>query len=125
MSKLLYEEETGRILGACFEVYKQMGCGFLESVYQECLNIELESQNIPTSAQKEIALCYKGRHLSQTYRPDFLCFEKIVVEIKAAAALAGEHEAQVMNYLRATGLKVGLLINFGHYPGMQFKRIVF
>lgn len=125
MSKLIHEEETGRILGACFEVYKQMGCGFLESVYQECLSVELELLNIPTSAQKEITLCYKGHPLSQTYRPDFLCFEKIVVELEAAAALAGEHEAQVMNYLRATGLKVGLLVNFGHYPGLQFKRIVF
>ena len=118
------EEETHRILGACFEVYKEKGCGFVEPAYQECLELELVSQGIEFRAQQEIGLSYKGRPLRQTYRADFVCFGKVIVEIKAVSALADEHRAQLMNYLRATGLKVGLLINFSHYPGVEHERFV-
>jgi GxxExxY protein len=124
MSRLILEQETHRILGACFEVYKEKGCGFVEPVYQECLELELVSQGIEFLAQQEIGLSYKGRPLRQTYRTDFLCFGKVIVEIKAVSALTDEHRAQLMNYLRAAGLKVGLLINFSHYPGMEHERFV-
>jgi GxxExxY protein len=124
MSKLILEQETHRILGACFEVDKEKGCGFVEPVYQECLELELASQGIEFLAQEEIGLSYKGRPLRQTYRADFICFGKVLVEIKAVSALTDEHRAQVMNYMRATGLKVGLLINFSHYPGVEHERFV-
>ena len=124
MSKLILEQETHRILGACFEVYKEKGCGFVEPVYQECLELELASQGIEFLAQKEIGLSYKGRALKQTYRADFVCLGKVIVEIKAVSALTDEHRAQLMNYLRASGIRVGLLINFSHYPGVEHERIV-
>jgi GxxExxY protein len=124
MSKLILEQETHRILGACFEVYKEKGSGFVEPVYQECLELELASQNIEFLPRHEIRLSYKGHMLRQTYRADVICFGKVIVELKAVSALVDEHRAQVMNYLRATGLKVGLLVNFGHYPGVQHERFV-
>ena len=121
---VVYKDESYQIMGACFEVYNQKGCGFLESVYQQCLEIELALQGIPFSAQQELALDYKGHRLRQTYKPDFICFEKIIVELKAASELTDEHRAQVHNYLKATGLKLGLLVNFGHYPLLEHERIV-
>ena len=110
------------ILGACFEVYNEKGCGFLEAVYQECMEIELGLQNIPFVAKKPLCLAYKNRPLRQTYEPDLICFEKIVVELKAVSALTDEHRAQVINYLNATGLEVALLINFGHCPKLEYER---
>ena len=124
MSKLMLEQETHRILGACFEVYKEKGCGFVEPVYQECLELELASQGIEFLAQQEIGLTYKGQPLRQTYRADLVCFGKVIVEIKAVSAVTDQHRAQVMNYLRATGIRVGLLINFSHYPGVEHERFV-
>jgi GxxExxY protein len=124
MTDLIYKEESYRIVGACFEVYKEMGCGFLEAVYQECLEIELALQGIPFKPQQELALSYKGRPLKQVYVPDFVCWEKIVIELKAIKALDDVHRAQVHNYLKATGHKLGLLINFGHYPKVEYERIV-
>jgi GxxExxY protein len=124
MSEILCKEESYRIIGACFDVYKQMGCGFLEAVYQECLEIEFGNQAIAFRPQVELALHYKGKLLKQVYIPEFLCWEKIVVEIKAAKELAPEHRAQVHKYLRATGYKLGLLVNFGHYPKLEYERIV-
>ena len=121
---LMYKEESYRIIGACFEVYKEMGCGFLEAVYQECLNMEFSVQGIPSMPQCELSLCYKGRPLKQKYVPDFICFDKIIVEIKAVAALADLHRAQLQNYLKTTGYKLGLLVNFGHYPKLEYERIV-
>jgi len=121
---VVYKDESYRIMGACFEVYNQKGCGFLEPVYQQCLEIELALQGIPFSAQQELVLEYKGHKLRQTYKPDFICFEKIIVELKAASELTDEHRAQVHNYLKATSLKLGLLVNFGHYPLLEHERIV-
>ncbi len=122
--EIKYKEESYRIMGVCFEVYRSMGCGFLESVYQECLEIELVSQDIPFQPQADLAIRYKGRLLKQTYIPDFLLFDKIVLEIKAVKELANEHRAQVHNYLRATGFRLGLLVTFGHYPQVEYERIV-
>jgi len=121
---LLYSQDAYRILGACFEVYKEKGCGFLEPVYQECMEIELEYQGVPFDAQRQLHLTYRGRQLRQKYIPDLICFDKIVVELKAVSELADEHEAQMLNYLHATGLKVGLLVNFGHYPKIEYRRMV-
>jgi GxxExxY protein len=123
-SKLIYEEETYKIIGACFEVYRDKGCGFVEPVYQECLEIELRLQGIPFAAQKKLTLEYKDCPLKSTYEPDLICFDLIVVELKAVSELTDEHRAQLQNYLKATGLKLGLLVNFGHYPKVQIERIV-
>jgi GxxExxY protein len=123
-SNIIYKEESYRIMGACFEVYKEKGCGFVEPVYQECLEMELGLQGILFQPQVGLALAYKGRPLKQKYVPDFICFEKIILEIKAVSQLNDEHRAQVHNYLRATGHKLGLLVNFGHYPGVEHERIV-
>ena len=122
--ELLYKDECYRIMGACFEVYKEKGSGFVEPVYQECLSIELEIQEIPFVEQTQLALSYKGRPLKQSFKPDFICFDKIIIEIKAVSKLTDEHRAQVHNYLKATGHRLGLLVNFGHYPQVEWERIV-
>lgn len=121
---LLYEAETYKIIGACFEVYKEKGCGVLEAVYQECLEIEFGLQEIPFQPQADLHLSYKDRSLVTFYTPDFICFDKIIVEIKAVSCLADEHRAQLHNYLKATGMRVGLLVNFGHYPKLEYERII-
>jgi len=123
MSDLIYEELTYKIRGALFEVYKEKGCGFVEGVYQECLEIEFEMQKIPFAAQYPLNLSYKGHSLKQKFIPDFIIDGKIIVEIKAAKDVIDEYRAQVQNYLKATGYKLGLLINFGHYPQLQIERI--
>ena len=122
--KILFKEEVYSIQGAVFEVYREMGCGFLEAVYQECLERELALRNIPHISQKELILTYKGKPLEQFYKPDLICFEKIVVEVKAVTQLGKEHKAQLFNYLKATGLKLGLLVNFGHFPKVEIERVV-
>jgi GxxExxY protein len=124
MGELIYKDESYRIIGACFEVYKEKGCGFLEAVYQECLEIELGLQGVPFAAQLPIALSYKGRRLNQRYIADLVCFEKLLIELKAVSALADEHRAQVINYLHATGHRLGLLVNVGHHPKLEWERIV-
>jgi GxxExxY protein len=122
--EIVYSDESYAILGACFEVYKKMGCGFLEPVYQECLEIEFRYQNIPFITQQELELRYRDIVLKQKYKPDFICYQKIIIEIKAVSKLIAEHQAQVLNYLSATNLKLGLLVNFGHYPKLEYKRMV-
>jgi GxxExxY protein len=122
--EILYKEESYRIMGGCFEVYKEKGCGFLEAVYQECLEIKLGLQAIPFIPQAQLVLSYKGRQLKQRYEPDFVCFGQIILEIKALKQLDDGHRAQVHNYLKATGYKLGLLVNFGHYPQLEYQRIV-
>ena len=110
-------------MGACFEVYKSKGCGFYEPVYQECLAIEFEHQRIPAISKPSLSLEYRGRTLEQKYIPDFVCYEKIIVELKALKTLTDEHRSQVLNYLKATGFELGLLINFGSYPRIQYERL--
>lgn len=122
MTELIYREESYRIIGACIEVHRRMGCGFLEPVYQDCLVIELEHQNIPFRSQPEIELTYRDRVLPSRYRPDFICFDRIILEIKALSDFASEHRAQVLNYLHATGYQLGLLVNFGAHPRLQHER---
>ncbi|MCI0740724.1 MAG: GxxExxY protein [Gemmataceae bacterium] len=124
MAELLLKDEVFQIIGAAFEVYKELGCGFLEPVYQEALSIEFESRQVPFCAKKELILFYKGRQLKKTYEADFDCFAKIIVEIKALDRLSGKEEAQLLNYLKATGYWVGVLINFGAKGGLDWKRLV-
>jgi GxxExxY protein len=124
MSELIYKDESYRIMGACFEVYKEKGCGFLEAVYQECLEIELDLQGIPFLAQNPMLLTYKGRNLKQRYVADLICYDKILVELKAVSTLIDEHRAQLLNYPHATGHRLGLLVNFGHHPKLEWQRIV-
>ena len=118
------ENATYNILGACFQVYKTMGCGFLESVYQECLEIEFSHRDIPCTVQPKLNLSYRDHALKQQYIPDFIVYDEIILEIKALSNLAAEHQAQLLNYLNATGLKTGFLVNFGHHPKVQYKRMV-
>src|SRR5579883_1282534 len=124
MADLIYREESYNIMGACFEVYKHMGCGFLEAVYQECLEIEFTERGIPFVPQRQLPILYKDRILEQYYMADFVCYEKIVLEVKAVTQLTDEHRAQVLNYLRATSMRLGLLINFKSYPKIEYERIV-
>lgn len=124
MVAILYKEEAYKIIGAGFEVYKQKGCGFTEPLYQECLQLELSLQGLPFVAQPQLQLEYKGSILTQFFKPDFICFGKIVVEIKAIDRLADVHRAQTLNYLNATGYDLALLVNFGHFPRLEYERIV-
>ncbi len=121
---LLFEEESHAILGACFEVYKDKGCGFVETVYQECLELELQFQNISFLSQSELQIAYRGRMLKQTFKPDFICFDKIILEIKAVSALDDAHRKQIHNYLKVTGLRLGIPLNFGHHPKLEYERII-
>ena len=121
---IVYKEEAYKIVGAAMEVYNEKGFGFHEPVYQECMELELGFQSIPFLSQQELGLEYKGHPLKQKYIPDLLCFGKIVVELKAVSALTDEHRGQVLNYLRATGMKLGLLINFGNPKKLEWERIV-
>ena len=120
---ILFKDECYEIQGAIFEVYKEMGSGFLEAVYQECLEKEFFKRDIPFQSQVELHLAYKGVVLKQTYKPDFICDEKIIVEIKAVKEIAPEFTAQILNYLKATGLELGLLVNFGSYPKVEIVRV--
>jgi len=124
MAEIIYKEESYRVVGACMEVYNEKGFGFHEAVYQECLELELGFQSISFDSQKELSLDYKGHPLDKTYIPDLICFGKIVVELKAVSALTDQHRGQMLNYLRATGMKLGILVNFGNSKKLEGERIV-
>ena len=124
MTEFLYKDETYNILGSCFNVYNNIGHGLLESVYQECLELEFDEQLVSFKAQQLLNLSYCGTPLKQKFIPDFVCYDKIIVEIKSVKQLLPDHEAQLFNYLRITGLKVGLLVNFGAFPKLDYKRII-
>jgi GxxExxY protein len=123
-SELIFENETHEIRGAIFEVYNEMGCGFLESVYHECLEKELYVRKIPYQTKMSLNLYYKDEKLEHEYIPDFICYDKIIVEIKATKDLSPEHRAQILNYLKASKLRLGLLVNFGKHPKTQIERFV-
>ena len=118
------DERTYKIIGAAIEVHKELGGGFLEAVYQEALGREFLNQEIPFESQPNIQIEYKGRPLNKTYQPDYMCYDEVIVEIKAISGLSGTEEAQLINYLKATGLKVGLLVNFGA-KSLEYKRLVY
>ena len=121
---IVYKEESYKIVGAAFKVYNGLGPGFLEAVYQEALEIELQKQGVPFEREKELKIQYDGVELKQTYKADFVCFGKIIVELKAVSSLENAHRSQVYNYLRATGYKLGLLLNFGSSDELEKERIV-
>ena len=121
---IYYKEECYNIVGAAMYVYNQLGIGFLEPIYQEALEVELQRRGIPFEREKELTVMYDGVQLKQTYRADFVCYGCIIVELKAVTALDNIHRAQVHNYLKATGYKLGLLINFCDPNELDYERIV-
>lgn len=122
-SKIIYKDESYKIINACMEVHKELGPGFLEPVYQEALGLEFDKQNIPFDKEKELTIKYKNVILSKKYYADFVCFNKIIIELKALSALTNDHKAQILNYLKATGLNLGILVNFGE-TSLKYKRLV-
>jgi len=124
MTELLYKDEVYAIVGAAMEVYNQLGPGFGEAIYQEALEIESDARKLPNNPQQEIYIDYKGTKLKQFFKPDFIYYDKIIAEIKALDRLTSREEAQLLNYLKATGLPVGILINFGHENDLEWKRMV-
>jgi len=123
--ELIYKEEVFAIIGAALKVHSELGPGFLEPVYQEATEIEMGWRQIPFVAQQHLSIYYCGQKLQKGYIPDLICYEKIIVELKALDRLSGQEEAQVLNYLKATGFKVGVLINFGSHGKLEWKRLVF
>jgi GxxExxY protein len=124
MPELLLKDEVYTLVGLAMEVYNALGSGFLEAVYQEALEIELANAGVPFESQKELLIFYKGAVLKKTYFADIVAFSQIIVEIKALSHLTSHEEAQLLNYLKATGRKVGLLINFGAEHNLEWKRMV-
>ena len=121
--ELMFKDEVYAIVGAAMEVANELGSGFLEAVYQEALTIEFEERRIPYTAQPLVEIFYKLHRLAKEYIPDFICFGQIVVEIKAIKQLTSVEEAQLLNYLKATGKPVGVLLNFGA-PKLEWRRMV-
>ncbi|MBI4288569.1 MAG: GxxExxY protein [Chloroflexi bacterium] len=121
--ELIYKEEAYRIVGSAITVSNTLGCGFLEAVYQEAMEIELRESRVPFEAQKRIQIQYKNRILQKEYVADFLCYDRIIVEIKAIKMITVLEEAQLLNYLNATKLPLGLIINFGA-PKLEWKRYI-
>ena len=121
--ELLFKKESYSIIGAAMEVHRTLGRGFLESVYQESLGLELNIRQVPFLKEQNLELYYKGEKLNKYFTADFICFNKIILELKSVSGLTSEHEAQVFNYLKATQLNLALLINFGA-NSLQYKRIV-
>ena len=121
---LLYRDEAYRLIGACLAVHKDKGHGFVEAIYQDALEIELELSGIPFERKRNFSIYYRDRSLKHTYTPDLIGFDKIIIELKAAKALNDEHRAQLLNYLKITGLQLGLLVNFGSYPRLEWERII-
>jgi len=124
MVELIYKEESYKIIGTAMEVHRELGAGFLEAVYQEAFELELQKQEIPYEREKLLKVFYKGQKLKKRYSADFVCYNKIIVELKALGELSTNHEAQILNYLKTSKLKLGLLINFGS-SSLQYKRLIF
>ena len=122
--QIALKEEVYAIVGAAIEVHKELGPGFLEAVYQEAMERELIHRGIAFTSQEPLSIKYKGEELSSHYYADLLCLGQIIVELKALNRFSGQEEAQVLNYLKATGLKVGVLINFGSHGRLEWKRLV-
>ena len=119
---LLYKEETGQILRACMNVFNELGNGFLEAVYQEALEIEFRQMGIPYQREAKISVFYKGKKLDKEYYADFICFNKIIVELKCVSRIVNANKAQVINYLHGTKMQVGLLVNFGE-ASLKWERL--
>ena len=124
MVELVLKDEVFAVVGAAIEVHRELGHGFLEAVYQEAMELELQSQGIPFEAQKSLQVYYKGKLLTREYSADIVCYDQIIVELKATDRLSGKDRAQILNYLKATGLRVGLLVNFGSHAKLEWERLV-
>ena len=124
MTELLYKEEAFKIIGAAMEAHKELGNGFLEAVYQEALEIEFKTQGIPYIREPKLEIYYKGQKLKKYYVADFICYDKIIVETKALSGIESKNIGQTLNYLKATGYKLGLVINFGE-ESLKYKRLIF
>jgi GxxExxY protein len=124
VTELLLKEEVYAVVGAAIEVHRELGPGFLEPVYQEAMEIELTERTIPFHAQQALSIRYKERLLVKQYVPDLTCYDQIIVELKALDHLSGTEESQLLNYLKASGLRVGLLINFGSPDKLEWRRFV-
>jgi GxxExxY protein len=124
MTELLLKEEVFAIIGAAIEVHRELGPGFLEAVYQEAMEIELADRGIPFFSQQPLIIHFKNRILKKRYEPDLLCYGQVIAELKALDHLSGSDEAQLLNYLKATGLRVGLLVNFGSVGRLEWKRYI-
>src|SRR5215468_471058 len=122
--ELIFGDECFAVIGAAMEVHSELGPGFLEAVYQEALEMELSSRRIPFEAQKPLTISYKGRPLKKEYVADVICYGQIIVELKAMDRLTGKEESQILNYLKATGFKVGILINFGSHGKLEWRKFV-
>jgi len=118
------DPQTYAIIGAAMEVHRELGRGFLEAAYCQSLAIELATRAIPFAPQVPLVIRYKGQTLDCTYRADFICFDNVVVEVKALGQISGVERAQLINYLKATGFRIGLILNFGA-ESLQFERVVF
>jgi GxxExxY protein len=123
MNDLVYKEECFKIIGAAMSVHRELGNGFLEAVYADALELELNELKIPFNREISLTILYKGQPLKKEYIADFICYNKIIIELKAVSSLDNNHEAQIINYLKATGYKVGLLINFGE-QSLKYKRYI-
>ena len=123
MINIIFQEESYNIIRACISVHKELGCGFLEAVYQEALAIEFRNYGIPFNQEISLDIYFRNIKLNKKYKVDFICYDKIILELKAISKIATEHEAQLLNYLKATGLKLGILINFGQIS-LTYKRLV-
>ena len=122
-NKIILKDESFNIIGAAMEVHKVVGCGFTEPLYQDAFEQELRLREIPFDREKSFPYTYKGVVLSKLFRPDFVCYNRVIVELKTVADFTEEHFAQVYNYLKATGMQLGLLINFGK-KSLEYKRIL-
>lgn len=123
MSNLFYRDESYKIRGALFAVHNELGCGFLERVYQDALEVEFRLRNIPYEREKSIQIVYKGEPLGEPYRADFVCYGKVIIELKSVSEILDVHRAQIINYLKATKMKLGFLVNFGE-ESLNIERIV-
>jgi len=123
MKEIIYKDEAFKIIGAAMEVHKTLGNGYLEAVYHEALMIEFEKRGIPYKHEEPLYIKYKDVQLKKTYVADFVCYGKIIIEVKALSQLNSDHESVVLNYLKVSGLKLGILINFGA-PSLEHKRLV-
>ena len=123
MSNLFYQDESYKIRGALFAVHNELGCGFLERVYQDALEVEFRLRNIPYEREKSIQIVYKGEPLGEPYRADFVCYGKVIIELKSVSEILDVHRAQIINYLKATKMKLGFLVNFGE-ESLNIERIV-
>ncbi|HUT03431.1 MAG TPA: GxxExxY protein [bacterium] len=124
MVELVLKDEVFAVVGAAIEVHRELGHGFLEAVCQEAMEIELQSQGIPFEGQKPLQIHYKGKLLAKEYFADIVCYGQIILELKAADRLSDKDRAQILNYLKVTGLRVGLLVNFGSHGKLEWERLV-